>query len=130
MEIDFMNKQNLPDIDLVLYRDDVPVGIFKPDYMGMFGLHIENCPRNFEKGTALEIEILGPGKACNDDNRIPVSVTSISKDGLGVRLDHFNSHHIERWRVILSNIFSFVKNEKYNFDADLLKQNTHTNQYF
>lgn len=123
-----MKKQNLPDIDLVLYHNDVPVGIFKPGYMGMFGLHIENCPLSFERGADLEIEILGPEKTCIDDNRIPVSVTSISKDGLGVRLDHFNSHHIDRWRVILSDIFSYVKNEKYNFNADVLKRSTQTNQ--
>lgn len=125
-----MKKQNLPDIDLVLYHKDVPVGIFKPGYMGMFGLQIENCPLRFERGEELEIEILGPEKTCVDDNRIPVSVTSISKNGLGVRLDHFNSHHIDRWRVILSDIFSFVKNKKYSVNANLFKQNSSSDQFF
>ncbi|MDH5392491.1 MAG: hypothetical protein OEY11_04800 [Gammaproteobacteria bacterium] len=113
-----MKKQNLPDIDLVLYHDDVPVGIFKPDYMGMLGLQIKNCSQLFENGTPLEIEVLGPEKTCVDDNRISVSVTSISDDGLGLRLEHHSAEHIERWSSILSDIFSFSKNDKYYLEAD------------
>lgn len=110
---EIMRKQNLPDIDLVVYHNDVPVGLYKPSYIGMFGLHLESCSLNFDKGTSLEIEVLGPQKTCTDDNRIPVSVASNLDGGMGLRLESFEVEHIDRWESILLDIFSFIKSDKF-----------------
>jgi hypothetical protein len=112
-----MKDKNLPELDLVLYHNDVPVGVFKPDYMGLLGIHVAGCSLNFKKGTALEIEILGPDKTCVDDNRIPVLVSSRTENGLGLRLEHYNSEYLERWRSVLSGIFSFSKYQKSDNNA-------------
>ncbi len=111
-----MESHDLPGVDLVLYHKGIPVGVFQPDYLGMLGVHLDNCQLNFDNGTALEIEILGPDKTCVDDKRIPVLVSVNTKGRLGLTIKHVDKFAIDRWRQILKDVFSSAGYKKYYSD--------------
>ena len=98
------------DIDLVLYHQNIPISVCKPDYLGMIGLHVKEKNIFFPKDSDLEVEILGPKKMALESCRFPVVVSSSSSEGLGLRFKNFDPDLIGRWRPILSRILLSNKN--------------------
>jgi len=108
-----MTNPNFSDFKLVVYKEDKPIGIYKPDYIGLLGLHIKDKNVEFAKNGSFEIGVIGPEKMCLDNTRIPVIVSSITENGIGLRLQRYDSVVLERWRSILSTMLSALKNKEY-----------------
>lgn len=65
-----------------LYGNDHIIGLFKANYIGLLGMHIDADPMMFPKGTRLEVAILVDGIIGASQCRLPVVVTSRSLHGV------------------------------------------------
>jgi hypothetical protein len=99
-----MVNQNISNIKLAVFHNNEPIGVFKPFYMGMLGIFLENDAIDYPENTRLEIEILGSNEDSIESLRIPVTVSCKINKGIGLKLEHYNQFHNRRWRMILNRI--------------------------
>jgi hypothetical protein len=106
-----MTIDSLTDIALLLYYQGKQVGVCRPDYMGMLGVHVKTKNIVLPKDSVLEIEVLGPRKKSIESCRIPVVVSASSGEGFSLRLRHFRPGLIDCWHHILNRILFYDKNK-------------------
>lgn len=99
-----MVNQNVGNIKLAVFHNNESVGIFKPFYIGMLGIFIESSAIDYPENTRLEIEVLGSDDDIIESLRIPVTVSCITNNRIGLKLEHYNHFHNRRWRMILNRI--------------------------
>lgn len=107
-----MLNKNSHDINLVVYHEDKPAGVFKLDHIGLLGMHVKGGV-SFPKNSQLEIEIMGPNKTCVDNSRVPVVVSSSNSEGTALRLKSYDDEFVQCWARVLSEVYSSFKNRKY-----------------
>lgn len=75
-----------------LYGNNHIIGLYKTNYIGLLGMHIDADPLMFPKGTQMEVAILLDGKAGASQCRLPVVVTSRSLHGVGLTFFDLDDH--------------------------------------
>lgn len=105
-----MEKTKLDDISLLVFYNHKQLTECKPYYIGMLGVFIKDCDISYPANTRLEIEIIGTNNKNIDRHRIPVVISSVTKQGVGLRPDHFEPFHNVKWKTILSSVSSLKNN--------------------
>lgn len=75
-----------------IYGNDHIIGLFKANYIGLLGMHIDADPMMFLKGTRLEVAILVDRITGASQCRLPVVVTSRSLHGVGLTFFDLDDH--------------------------------------
>lgn len=106
---EIIGKTKLDDVSLIVYHNHKRLTECKPYYIGMLGVFIKDCDISYPINTKLEIEIIGSNNKNIDNYLFPVSISSVSRQGVGFCPDHFEPFHNIRWKTILNNV-SVLKN--------------------
>lgn len=105
-----MAEENYSDINLILYHQNKPVGVCRPNYIGLLGMRLKTKDLFFPKDSSLEVEVLGPKKMLMNNIRFPMVVSSSTDKGLGLKFQHYEPELVSLWRLILSRILFKNKN--------------------
>ena len=90
------------EINVIVYHNNIPVDICKPDYIGLTGMHITGCNLMYPPGS--QLEIIDKHKHCIEDYRVSTVVTRCEVDGVGLMLANFNQDHVSKWRFVMAEV--------------------------
>lgn len=101
--------------DVRLYHNSELVAVGKAAYVGLFGINIEDCDTTFQKYTRLDMEIGQPVDPSEDNgsgqSRLPVIVTTRSKDVMGLTFIWMDSKMRAKWRPVAAGFLNMCREE-------------------
>ncbi|MDH5371186.1 MAG: hypothetical protein OEW99_14270 [Gammaproteobacteria bacterium] len=104
---------NFSDINMVIYYDNYPVAVWKPDHLGFIGVYLKNLFLSYPVGTHLKVGFLGHEKNDSDEERIAMIVNKSGFEGTGLRLKSFERDSINKWNTLLSSFTRSLATPKY-----------------
>ena len=109
---EIIGKTKLNDVSLVVYHNHKRLTECKPYYIGMLGIFIKDCDISYPINTRFEVEIIGSSNINIDKRRIPVVISSVTMQGVGLCPDNFGHFHNVKWATILNNVSTLKNNLK------------------
>ena len=107
-----IGKTKLHDVSMVVYHNHKWLTECKPYYIGMLGIFIKDCDISYPINTRLDVEIIASNNMNIDKRRIPVVISSVTKQGVALSPDNFGHFHNLKWATILKNESSLKNNLK------------------
>ena len=96
-----MQAENTKDINMVIYHKQDVVAICKPDYVGFMGVFLKELILDYPKGTQLDVMFIDFENEFSINERVAMVVNKCDYDGVGLRLQNFESGTVDEWYKIL-----------------------------
>jgi len=98
---------NYSEVNLILFCDGKPIGVFEADYIGVLGIHLINSRKiAIQKNSNFEMEVEKEWYSDTKCERIPVIVSPSADGGLSIMLKHYDCEHINSWLSIMNRLLT------------------------
>lgn len=101
------------DVKMVVYHDEYPVALCKPEHLGFMGVYFKNIYLGYPVGTRLDVGFFGHDIHDVEEDRVPMIVNKTDFDGTGLRLQSFENENIQKWNSLRSLITHGLDNTSY-----------------